>query len=228
MSGILYVISSPIGNLSDITQRALDTIKNIDIIVCEDTRVTGKLLNKFKIDKKMLSFNEYNETNKIDMVAEKLLDGLNVGLLSDAGTPTISDPGYRLVSFIRDNHPKISILPVPGASACISALSVSGLPSDSFFFCGFLPKKKGKQKKLKELSLMQSSIILYESPFRINKTLNEIYSFFGNRKVFVAREMTKMFEEHIYTDLENLISSTKELKKKGEYVIVIAKKGYST
>ena len=224
--GTLYVLSTPIGNLSDLSERAKYILDNIEYVIAEDTRVSKKLFKNNKNNINIISVHKFSPNSKIKQITNFLSKGDTV-LLSDAGTPTISDPGYRLVSFIRDNHPKISILPVPGASACISALSVSGLPSDSFFFCGFLPKKRGKQKKLKELSLMQSSIILYESTFRINNTLNEIYSFFGNRKVFVAREMTKMFEEHIYTDLENLISSTKELKKKGEYVIVIAKKGYS-
>ena len=224
--GSLFVISTPIGNLEDITYRAIKTLSDVDIALCEDTRVTKRLFNNYNIKTKMISYNEYNEIQKIDFISQLLVEGSSVALVTDAGTPCISDPGYRLISNIKNNHPEINVISIPGPSASISSLSISGLPSDCFCFIGFLPKKKGRNKKIKELTDFKGSSIIFESPKRVLKTLNDLFLILGNRKVFIAREMTKIYEETFYTDLESIASDGVVLKEKGEYVIIIAKKGY--
>ena len=225
-SGSLFVISTPIGNLDDITYRAIQTLNDVDYILCEDTRVTKRLLDKYNINQKMITHNEYNENKKVDSISQLLVEGSSIALVSDAGTPCISDPGYRLISNIKKKYPEIKVISIPGATALISSLSISGLPSDCFYFIGFLPKKKGRQKKIKELSGFQGSVIIYESPKRVLKTLKELFSILGNRRVFVAREMTKIYEETFYTDLESISLDKISLKEKGEYVIIVAKDGY--
>ena len=224
--GTLYVVSTPIGNLEDITRRALDSLKIVDYILCEDTRITKRLLLKYNIESKLISFNEKNEHNRISNVIDDLNNNFNIALVSDAGTPCISDPGYRLISHIKENNLDFNVLPLPGPSAAISALSVSGLPSDSFYFVGFLPKKKGRQKKINQIKEIDSSIILYEAPYRVNKTLSDLYSCFGDRKIFIAREMTKMYEQHYYGTIKSMIDHNIHINPKGEYVIIIAKEGY--
>ena len=224
--GTLYVVSTPIGNLEDITGRALDSLKTVDYILCEDTRVTKRLLLKYSIQAKLVSYNEKNEHNRISKVIDDLNNNFNIALVSDAGTPCISDPGYRLVSHIKKNNLDFNVLPLPGPSAAISALSVSGLPSDSFYFVGFLPKKKGRQKKINQIKEIDSSIILYEAPYRINRTLSDLYSYLGDRKIFIAREMTKIYEQHFYGTIKSMIDQNIHINTKGEYVIIIAKEGY--
>ena len=226
--GTLYVVSTPIGNLSDISGRALEILKSVDYILCEDTRVTKKILNQYNISTKMVSYNEKNEISKISKVVNDLSNIFKIALVSDAGTPCISDPGFRLISYIKENNLDINVLPIPGATAGIAALSVSGLPSDSFFFVGFLPKKKGRKKKIKEFQSLKCSIILYESPYRVNKTLIDLYGILGNRKIFISREMTKLFEEYIYSDFQTLIERNVQDNPKGEYVIIVAKEGYKS
>ena len=176
----------------------------------------------------MVSYNEKNEINKISKVASDLNNNIDIALVSDAGTPCISDPGFRLISHIKENCLDVNVLPIPGATAGVAALSVSGLPSDSFFFVGFLPKKKGRKKKIKELQLLKCSIILYESPYRLNRTLINLYDILGNRKIFISREMTKLFEEYIYSDFQTLVEKNIQNNPKGEYVIIIAKEGYKS
>ena len=224
--GILYVVSTPIGNLKDINNRALDILSEVDYILCEDTRVTKRILNQYNITSKLVSYNESSEIRKIPKVVEDLNKNYKIALVSDAGTPCISDPGFRLISHIKENNLNINVYPIPGATASIAALSVSGLPSDSFYFLGFLPKKKGRNKKINELKNIESSIILYESPYRVNKTLSDLFHILGNRKVFVSREMTKLYEEYCYSDLETMANKTSNKNPKGEYVIIIAKEGY--
>ena len=224
--GSLFVVSTPIGNLDDITYRAIQTLNDVDYILCEDTRITKRLLDKYNINQKMITHNEYNESKKVDSISELLVEGYSIALVSDAGTPCISDPGYRLISNIKKKYPEINVIAIPGASASISSLSISGLPSDCFYFIGFLPKKKGRQKKIKELAAFQGSVIIYESPKRVLKTLKELFSILGNRRAFIAREMTKIYEETFYTDLESISLDKIPLKEKGEYVIVVAKDGY--
>ena len=218
--GILYIVATPIGNLEDITLRALNTLKEVDFIACEDTRVTSKLLNSNNIRTELVSFNARNESNKIQYVLNRIKNGESCALVSDAGTPTISDPGIRLSNeAINEN---IKIVGIPGANAAILALSISGLPTDSFVFEGFLPQKKGRQKKLKELSEEKRSIVLYESVYRIEKLLNELNQYMPERFVVIHRELTKMFEES-WRGLPREILNELETKKiKGEFVIIIA------
>lgn len=218
--GILYIVATPIGNLEDITLRAINTLKEVDFIACEDTRVTSKLLNSNNIRTELVTFNARNESNKIQYLLNRIKNGESCALVSDAGTPTISDPGIRLSNeAIKEN---IKIVGIPGANAAILALSISGLPTDSFVFEGFLPQKKGRQKKLKELSEEKRSIVLYESVYRIEKLLKELNQYMPERFVVIHRELTKMFEES-WRGLPREILNELETKKiKGEFVIIIA------
>lgn len=220
MQPSLYIVSTPIGNLKDITLRALEVLKEVNFIVCEDTRVTGFLLNHFEIKKELVSFNAQNETSKIEYVLNRIEDGENCALVSDAGTPAISDPGVRLVSAaIRRN---IHIEPVPGVTAAITALSISGLPTDSFVYEGFIPQKKGRQKKLQQLANEERTIIIYESTYRIEKLLNELNEYMPQRIIVVARELTKKFEEVWRGKPSELLENLDEKVLKGEFVIVIS------
>ena len=225
--GTLFVVATPIGNLEDMTFRAINILSSVDTILCEDTRVTKKILNKFDFDGKLISCNEFSEIKKISQVSNLLMKGLDVALVSDAGTPCISDPGFRLISYLRENHKEINVLSVPGASALTSAVSISGLPSDSLYFVGFLPKKKGRLKKIRGLSSINSTLVIYESPFRINKTIEDLYKSFGNRKLFIVREMTKLYEDIYYGDLKTFLEKENLIKLKGEFVIIISKTDYS-
>ena len=219
--GHLFVVGTPIGNLEDITLRAISTLQNVDLILAEDTRNSKKLLSAHNIDTKMMSYHEHSNEKETKRIISLLLDGKNLALISDAGTPTISDPGYGL---IRDCIKKeIKIIPIPGASAITTAMSVSGLPSDSFTFFGFLPQKKGRIKKIKELLKVDNTIILFESPFRLEKTLNQLKEYLGNRSVVVGRELTKLYEEIIRGNLEDVIKYFSKSKVKGEIVIMIGK-----
>ena len=219
--GYLFVVGTPIGNLEDITLRAISTLQNVDLILAEDTRNSKKLLSAHNIDTKMMSYHEHSNEKETKRIISLLLDGKNLALISDAGTPTISDPGYGL---IRDCIKKeIKIIPIPGASAITTAMSVSGLPSDSFTFFGFLPQKKGRIKKIKELLNVDNTIILFESPFRLEKTLNQLKEYLGNRSVVVGRELTKLYEEIIRGNLEDVIEYFSKSKVKGEIVIMIGK-----
>ena len=219
--GHLFVVGTPIGNLEDITLRAISTLQNVDLILAEDTRNSKKLLNAHNINTKMMSYHEHSNEKETKRIISLLLDGKNLALISDAGTPTISDPGYGL---IRDCIKKeIRIIPIPGASAITTAMSVSGLPSDSFTFFGFLPQKKGRIKKIKELLNVDNTIILFESPFRLEKTLNQLKENLGNRSVVVGRELTKLYEEIIRGNLEDVIKYFSQSKVKGEIVIMIGK-----
>ena len=225
MIGNLYLISTPIGNLKDITLRSIETLKNVDLIAAEDTRRSGKLLKEYDVNTKMVSYFEHNEEIRIKEIIDKLKKGLDIALISDAGTPTISDPGYRLVNEVHKNGIKISSL--PGPSSVINALSVSGLPTDHFYFEGFLPRKKGRLTRFKFLSTLPATIILFESPYRLIKTLMDIEKFMGQRIVSVCREMTKIHEEIFRGSLWKTINHFKNKKSiKGEIVILIAKAQY--
>ncbi|GAB6281545.1 MAG: 16S rRNA (cytidine(1402)-2'-O)-methyltransferase [Ignavibacterium sp.] len=219
MNSTLYIVSTPIGNLKDITLRAIEILKEVDFIICEDTRVASILLNNFEIKKELTSLNAFNEKNKIDFLIKKL-EEKSAALISDAGTPTISDPGIKLVSLAINNG--ISVIPIPGPSALIAALTVAGFPTNSFLFEGFLPQKKGRQKLLFELSKEKRTIILYESSHRIEKLLNELNEFMPNRMLAVCRELTKKFEEVIRGYPNKILSNLKSNQKKGEFVIVIS------
>ena len=224
MNGRLYIVSTPIGNLGDVTIRAIETLKQVDFILCEDTRVTSILLKRYNFSKPLVSFNAVTEGKKLSSVVERITKGENCALVSDSGTPLISDPGVRLVSeAIRQ---RIDVVSIPGASALISALTVSGLPTDSFVFEGFLPQKKGRQKKLKELSDESRTIIIYESPFRIEKLIIELVEYMPERYVVVCRELTKKFEETWRGYPKQLKNDLDEKTIKGEFVVVIAPKGW--
>ena len=222
MPGKLYIVSTPIGNLKDITLRALETLKEIDFIACEDTRVTSILLKHYQIKKELLSLNAANEESKTAYVLKRLAAGENCALVSDAGTPGISDPGVRLISAASKKN--IEIIPVPGVTAVITALSVSGLPTDSFVFEGFLPQKKGRQKKLKELSEEPRTIIIYESTYRIEKLLDELNEYMPERYIFIARELTKKFEEFWRGTPQEILLQLEAKTIKGEFVVVVAPK----
>ncbi len=221
MPGRLYVVATPLGNLRDITYRAVDILKGVNVILSEDTRVTMRLLHAYDIHgKRLLSFHEHNEEKKIEEVQEILDRGEDVALVSDAGTPLIQDPGFRLVSHLRESG--YEVLPVPGPSAVISALSVSGLPTDSFVFLGFLPHRKKRREKLYEkVKDLDMTFVIYESVHRIEALLSELCELFSERDVFIAREMTKMHEEYYYGKPCEL---KEKIKKKGEFVVIVGKR----
>ena len=223
MKGTLYVIATPIGNLDDISLRAVKILSESDIIAAEDTRTTKKILNKYGIEKKMISYNDNNEISKTEMLIESLESGNTVALVSDAGTPCISDPGYRVVK--KAQELSIVVKSVPGPSSVVAALSISGLPSNRFFFEGFLPKKKGRKKRIEYLKEIDETVIIFESPYRVNKTLLDIYNIIGERYVTICREMTKIHEETIYGRLSSLVDIFSDKKNKGEFVILISKGG---
>ena len=220
----LYIVSTPIGNLKDITLRAIETLKKVDFVLCEDTRVSGHLLNHLEIKKELISLNAFNENKKIEHIVNRILSNQTAALISDAGTPLISDPGVRLVSSCIEN--KIEIIPIPGASALVAALSMSGLPTDSFVFEGFIPQKKGRQTKLKELAEEKRTIVIYESTYRIEKLLKELNEYLPDRFVVVCREITKKFEETWRGFPKELLDSFPERISKGEFVVVIAPKDW--
>jgi 16S rRNA (cytidine1402-2'-O)-methyltransferase len=224
MTGKLYIVSTPIGNLKDITLRAIETLNEVDFILCEDTRITSILLKQYNIIKHLISFNAVSEIKKIPSVIERLQQGQSYALVSDSGTPAISDPGIRLVSEAVKNG--IEVITIPGATALIAALTISGLPTDSFVFEGFLPQKKGRQKKLGELSEEERTIVLYESSHRIEKLIDELVQYFPERYVVICRELTKIFEESWRGYPAELKKKLNERITKGEFVVVIASKDW--
>jgi len=220
MSGKLYIVPTPIGNLEDITFRAIRILKEVDFILAEDTRTTSVLLNHYDISKKMYSHNLNNEHKTVKRLIEQLSNGETVALVSDAGTPAISDPGFLLVRACIEND--IPVETLPGPVAFIPALVNSGLPCDRFCFEGFLTHKKGRQKKLKQLIDEQRTMVFYESPHRLLKTLEQFIEYFGeNRLASVSRELTKVYEETKRGSLKEVLSYFNEKKVKGEIVIVI-------
>jgi 16S rRNA (cytidine1402-2'-O)-methyltransferase len=218
--GVLYVVSTPIGNLEDITLRALRVLKEVDLVAAEDTRHTGLLLEHYGIKKKLESYHDFNKEHKAPVLIQELKSGRSVAVTSDAGTPGISDPCYLLVKLaIQEN---IKVVPIPGASALLSALVVSGLPTDRFTFEGFLPAKSGKRRKrLEELCEEKRTLVFYESPHRLLKTLEDISEILGERKMVVARELTKKFEEIKRGTPKEIKEYFQKSKVKGELVLVI-------
>lgn len=216
---VLYVVPTPIGNLEDITLRALHVLKNVDVIAAEDTRTTKFLLDHYNIEKPLLSFYSHNEQVRVPQIIERLKKGDAVAIVSDAGTPGISDPAFSIITAAIQNE--IKIVPLPGATALIPALVASGLPTHEFVFEGFLPHKKGRKTKLERLSNEERTIVLYESPHRILKTLEELLEYFGDRNIVIARELTKKFEEIIRGRLYNLVYNYTFHSIKGEFVLVI-------
>jgi 16S rRNA (cytidine1402-2'-O)-methyltransferase len=221
MSGKLYVVPTPIGNLEDITFRALRILKEVDLVLAEDTRTAGQLLKHFDIDKRILSHHQHNEHHALREVIKMLKEGKILALVSDAGTPAISDPGFLLVrECVKEN---IHIETLPGATAFVPALVNSGLPSDKFYFEGFLPQKKGRKTRLEFLTKIEDTIILYESPHRLLKLLEEVAHHFGeNHYVSISRELSKMFEETLRGTASELLMYFTENPIKGEFVVCLA------
>lgn len=214
----LYIVSTPIGNLSDMTYRAVDVLKMVDVILAEDTRNSGILLKHYKIDTKMMSYHEFNKNEKEKLILEMLDEGKNIALISDAGTPGISDPGYEIIKSAIDQG--FDVISIPGASAILTALVSSGLVIQPFTFIGFLPRKKSEAKSLlSTYVLRKETLVIYESPLRIDKTNGLLREILGNRKVSYARELTKKFETIYRMDLDKAMSET--FDNRGEYVIVI-------
>lgn len=220
MSGTLFICPTPIGNLEDISYRVLKTLKEVDIIAAEDTRHTVRLLNHFEIKKKMISYHEHNKMQVGSQIVNMILDGQNVAIVTDAGMPCISDPGEDLVKLCIENSIKIEAL--PGPSAVVTALAASGLSTRRFLFEGFLDKKKkDRRERLEELKSVRETIIFYESPHRLLETLKEFVNAFGNRKIVLAREITKKFEEYYRNDILSAIDYFKEKGVKGEFVVLL-------
>ncbi len=223
----LYIVATPIGNLGDITLRAIETLKAVDLILCEDTRETKKILNKYEINKPTMSYHAQSKFAKTDKIFELLEEGKDLALVSDAGTPGISDPGATLISQIKQ-HPHlrhgVNVIPIPGASAVITALSASGLPTHEFTFLGFLPHKKGRETLFKEIASAKRTMAFYESPHRILKTLESLNKFCPNKKVCLARELTKIYEEFKTGSPAELLEyiTKNPIKQKGEFTVLVS------
>ncbi len=217
----LYLVSTPIGNLEDLTLRALRVLKEVDLIACEDTRHTRRLLDHFGVNKPTISYHEHNEQKRADELVERMLGGESIALVSDAGTPGISDPAYRIVTAAIERG--VTVVPVPGATAMIAALVASGLPTDSFLFAGFLPNKKGARRaKLEELKSERATLIFYEAPHRIRETLADAREILGDRQMALARELTKLHEEFIRGNISDVIAHFESREPRGEMTLVIA------
>lgn len=220
-----YVIATPIGNMGDITLRAIRILGEVDLILCEDTRMTQKILNKYEIKKATMSYHAQSKIGKIDKIFELLEEGKNIALVSDAGTPGISDPGALLVSQIKERfNDGVKIIPIPGATALISALSACGLPIHEFTFLGFLPHKKGRETLFKEMASSSRTMAFYESPHRIFKTLEALEKFVPNKKICVAREITKIYEDFKTGSAKEILEffTKNPSKVKGEFVVIVA------
>jgi len=216
----LFLVPTPIGNLEDITIRALHVLKTVDLILAEDTRTSGKLLRHYEISNNLKSFHIHNEHREVERIVEEMKNGKQMALISDAGTPGISDPGFLLVRHALQNDLRVECL--PGATAFIPALIKSGFPTDSFIFEGFLPHKKGRRSKLEKLANEDRTIILYESPHRLMKTFDQIIEYFGvDRRVSVSRELTKLYEETVTDTIDMVRRHFEKGAIKGEFVIVI-------
>ena len=218
--GVLYIVATPIGNLEDMTLRALRILKEVDLIAAEDTRHTRVLLKAYDVTTPLISLHEHNEKERSGQLVSKLSSGMNIAYVSDAGTPCISDPGYRLVN---DAHEKnIRVIPIPGPSALIAALSACGLSSDQFFFCGFLPPKEGARRRfLESIKKVGCTIAFYESPARIAGALDDVHEVLGDRKIVVARELTKIYEEIKRGKVSEFSNKTFDIKSKGEFTVII-------
>jgi len=221
MSGKLYIVATPIGNLDDITLRALETLKSVDFILCEDTRVTKNLLNHYEINRPLISYHQHSDAKKLHEIIELLNEGKNLALVTDAGTPGISDPGNLLIRDLVNKNQQIEIIPIPGPNAAISALSISGFPTDKFVFMGFPPHKNKRQKYFKEVASMDYTVVFYESSHRITKCLNELKEYLKpETKLVICRELTKKFESTYRGTIEQILQMN--IPEKGEFVLVIS------
>ncbi len=227
-AGCLYVVATPIGNLEDVSMRALRILKEADVIACEDTRQTMKLLSHFDISKRLVSYHEHNEITRAPEIVIELEQGAKVALVSDAGTPAISDPGYRLVSLCLRHG--IRVVPVPGASAFVAALAASGMPIEEFVFAGFLPSRPTERRKaLRALAAEPRTLALYEAPHRLLDTLEDALEILGNRPAVVAREVTKVYEEFVRGHIEDLVAAARKKAPRGEITLLIGPPdGHST
>ncbi|NQU83310.1 MAG: 16S rRNA (cytidine(1402)-2'-O)-methyltransferase [Parcubacteria group bacterium] len=222
----LYIVATPIGNLEDITLRALRILREVDLILCEDTRVTKRLLDKYEIDKPTLSYHQHSKLSKVEKIIGELQAGKNIALVSDAGTPGISDPGNKLVEEVVDVlGDQVQVIPIPGPCAAISALSASGFPTDKFIFLGFPPHKKGRETFFKNLAEEKRTVVFYESTHRIIKCLEQLGQYLEpNRKIVVCRELTKMFETIYRGTISDVQNQLENDKIKGEFAIVVSPK----
>jgi len=225
---MLYIVSTPIGNLEDITLRALRTLKEVDYILCEDTRVAGKILSHYEITSKLISFHQHSSPEKLKYLVDLLRLGNSLALITDAGTPGVSDPGGKLIEEILKIDSDAKIVSIPGPSAITALVAVSGIPIDRFAFYGFLPNKNGRQKMLKEISAMQYPVIIYESKHRILKLLREISIIMPSAQIIIGRELTKMHETIYRGSAENILKTLEDNKEeqKGEFVVIIKNEKY--
>ncbi len=222
MSGTLYIVATPIGNLQDITYRAVETLREIDVIVCEDTRVTKRLLERYEItDTQLLSYHQHSKQSSLEKIGQLLESGSHVVYMTDAGTPGISDPGNKLVAYVRDNHPDCQIVPIPGASAVVAALSISGFATDTFLFKGFIPHKKKRKKFLEEVRDAGMTVVFYESVHRIEKLLSEMVELLPEHELVLARELTKQYETVYRGKPEDVRLALDQDQVKGEFVVVV-------
>ncbi len=220
----LYIVATPIGNMEDITLRAISVLKSVDLILCEDTRVTKKLLDRYEIRNSTMSYHAQSKLTKIEKIISLLEEGKDIALVSDAGTPGISDPGAVLISKIKEELSDVGIVPIPGATAVITALSASGFPTHEFTFLGFLPHKKGRETIFKEIAISKRTYVFYESPHRILKTLESLTQFCPEKKVCIARELTKIYEEFKIGSPKELIEylESNPVKQKGEFTVLVS------
>ncbi len=226
-TGTLYVVATPLGNLEDITLRAIRILKEAGAIACEDTRRASILLRHFDISgKRLISYHNYNEPRAISQILALLEEGTDVALITDAGTPVISDPGYALLHALHDRQ--LQVIPVPGPSALTAALSACPLPVNNFFFAGFLPHKKGRKSRLEYLAALQTSFVVYESPFRIMKLLDELGNIIPDARIFIGREMTKIHEEYLTGTIEEIRQRLGDGKARGEFVVIVHPAGKKT
>ena len=224
MGGILYVVGTPIGNLADLTRRAETTLQSVNLIAAEDPRVSRKLLIHYDIQSPLIAYHDKNERSQAEKLVQRLIAGDNIALISDAGTPCISDPGYRLIHLARKMD--IEVIVIPGPSAVTAALSISGIPTDHYYFEGFLPSKKGRKTRFELLESLPATIVIYESPLRVLRTLKDIERYWGDRAVSICRELTKIYEETFVGIITDAIQYYEKFKPKGEFVIMVAKQGY--
>ncbi len=219
-TGTLYIVSTPIGNLEDITLRAIRVLKEADLVAAEDTRHSRHLLDRYQIETQLTSYHDHNKEEKAPVLIARILEGKNVALVSDAGTPGISDPGYFLINLAIDQ--KIPVVPIPGATAAIAALSVSGMPTDRFMFEGFLPAKHlARLKRLQELAREERTLVFYEAPHKIIRAVEDMFEVFGDRQVVITRELTKIHEEMIRGTLSECLKRLHEGTIKGEFTVIV-------
>jgi 16S rRNA (cytidine1402-2'-O)-methyltransferase len=223
--GTLFVVATPIGNLKDLTFRALEVLQEVNLIAAEDTRKTNILLKHYEISKRMVSYHDHNEESRAAQIVDFLKAGDNVALVCSAGTPSISDPGYRVIKLAADHG--MPVVPIPGPSAFLTAVVMSGLPTDRFLYEGFLPRKKGRMSRLQTLAAFNGTVVIYESPLRVSVTLKDIQVHFGNRRMALCRELTKKFETVIRGTIHDVLIHIQEREPKGECVLVIGKEGLS-